>query len=77
MLAAFDANAKKQAEILKVYKKICKAKVKAAYKCDLLIKAFPAPKAKKVAKKTAVKSKTKADVKAKENGKKKEKKTKK
>ena len=81
MLAAFDANAKKQAEILKVYKKICKAKVKAAYKCDLLIKAFPAPKAKKVVKKTAVKSKTKsktkADVKAKENGKKKEKKTKK
>ena len=77
MLAAFDANAKKQAEILKVYKKICKAKVKAAYKCDLLIKAFPAAKAKKVVKKTAAKSKTKADVKAKENGKKKEKKTKK
>ena len=69
MLAAFDANVKKQAEILKVYKKICKAKVKAAYKCDLLVKAFPAPKAKNVVKKTAVnsktKSKTKADVKTK------------
>ena len=70
-----------RSEILKVYKKICKAKVKAAYKCDLLIKAFPAPKAKNVVKKTAAKaktkSKTKADVKAKENGKKKEKKIKK
>ncbi|MCQ2590689.1 MAG: alpha-amylase, partial [Treponema sp.] len=53
MLLTLNASAKQMPEAVKLYKKICAEKVKAAYKCDLFEAAFPLPKVKEPAKKKA------------------------
>ena len=54
MLMSLDSKAAKLSEVFKLYKTLCAAKLKAAYKVDLLLKEFepPAPKAKAVKKTT-------------------------
>lgn len=58
MFMALNAKDAKLPEVFKYYKKLCAAKLKSAYKCELLLKPFapPAKKA-KVAKKTTAKTK--------------------
>ena len=60
MLMVLDAKAAQLPEIFKLYKTLCAAKLKAAYKADLLLKEFapPAPKAKAVKKTVAAKKST-------------------
>lgn len=52
-----NAKSAKVSEVLKLYKKICAAKLKSAYKCNLLLKAFEIEpeKTKKLTKKISVK----------------------
>ncbi len=56
MFMLLNAKEARIPEVFKLYKSICSAKLKAAYKCELLVKAFEPPKKAK-AKKT-VKAKT-------------------
>ena len=62
MFMALNAKAAKTEEVFKLYKTICSAKLKAAFKCELLVKAFeekkPVKKAKKAAPKKTVKKTT-------------------
>ncbi|MBP5520473.1 MAG: alpha-amylase [Treponema sp.] len=56
LLLALNSKEAKLAEVFKLYKTICAAKLKAAYKCELLLKEF-APKSEK-SKKSASKKQT-------------------
>ena len=63
MIMALNATAAKLPAVFGLYKKICRAKLKSVYKCQLLLKAFEEPvkkttAKKSVAKKTAVKKTT-------------------
>ena len=56
MLMALDAKAAKLPEVFKLYKTLCNATLKAAYKCDLLLKQFvPEAKKEKASKQTTAK----------------------
>ena len=58
MIMALNATAAKLPAVFGLYKKICRAKLKSVYKCQLLLKAFEEPVKKTTAKKTAVKKTT-------------------
>ena len=66
MLMALDANPAKLSAVFKLYKNLCAAKLKAAYRCELLLKQFaPVPeKTEKSAKKAASAKKSSAVKKA-------------
>ena len=55
---ALNATAAKLPAVFGLYKKICRAKLKSVYKCQLLLKAFEEPAKKTAAKKTAAKKTT-------------------
>ncbi len=78
MVNALGATKAKQAEIFKLYKTLSTEKVKAEYKCEILVAAFEPKKAKstkKATKKAVAKTTKKSDSKAEDKTKKTSKKT--